>query len=260
MALTAGHRREQGMVRDADNYRVLKIAGGGPGLDAGDRIDTGSVKDVDGYEKVRLSGAGASGLPATSTGATAATDQINLKVTGDTNDRFVLNTDGSMEFGPGNAVADVVLQRDADVGIAKSGLELVNKPLRVGAAVIDGKAGGGNELYIDNAAVGSSLIRLVANNQVEVTGHLFVNTVGKGIGIKEGSNAKMGSATLVAGTVTVNTSAVFTNSRIFLDIQTPGGTPGFLRVSARSSGTSFTILSSSGTDTSVVAWLIIEPL
>jgi hypothetical protein len=41
--------------------------------------------------------------------------------------------------------------------------------------------------------------------------------------------------------------------------QTPGGTPGFLRVSARTAATSFTILSSSGTDTSVVAWLLVEP-
>jgi hypothetical protein len=52
---------------------------------------------------------------------------------------------------------------------------------------------------------------------------------------------------------------VTANSRIFLTCQTPGGTPGFLRVSARTAGTSFTILSSSGTDTSVVAWEIFEP-
>jgi hypothetical protein len=37
------------------------------------------------------------------------------------------------------------------------------------------------------------------------------------------------------------------------------GTPGWLRVSARVAGTSFTITSSSGTDTSTVAWLIAEP-
>ena len=80
-----------------------------------------------------------------------------------------------------------------------------------------------------------------------------------GLYITEGSNKMMGAATLVAGTVTVNNTAVTANSRIFLCCQTPGGTPGFLRVSARVAGTSFTILSSSGTDTSTVAWLIVEP-
>jgi hypothetical protein len=78
--------------------------------------------------------------------------------------------------------------------------------------------------------------------------------------VVEGSNAKMGTATLVAGTVTVNTTAVTASSRIFLTAQNTGGTAGALRVSARVNGTSFTITSTSGTDTSSVAWLIIEPV
>jgi hypothetical protein len=96
-------------------------------------------------------------------------------------------------------------------------------------------------------------------NKVTVNADVDVATVGKGLQVKEGTNAKMGVATLVGGTVTVANTSVTTNSRIFLTCQTPGGTPGFLRVSARTAGTSFTILSSSGTDTSVVAWLIMEP-
>lgn len=39
-----------------------------------------------------------------------------------------------------------------------------------------------------------------------------------------------------------------------------GGTPGFVRVTAKSAGTSFTITSSSSSDTSTIAWLIIEGL
>jgi hypothetical protein len=69
----------------------------------------------------------------------------------------------------------------------------------------------------------------------------------------------MGRSTLVGGTVVVSTTAVTATSEIFLTCQTPGGTPGFLRVSARSASTSFTILSSSGSDTSVVGWMIVEP-
>jgi hypothetical protein len=88
---------------------------------------------------------------------------------------------------------------------------------------------------------------------------IATTAAGKGFMVKEGTNAKMGSATLAAGTVTVATTAVTANSRIFLTNQAAGGTPGFVRVSARTAGTSFTITSSSGTDTSTVAWLIVEP-
>lgn len=79
------------------------------------------------------------------------------------------------------------------------------------------------------------------------------------LSVEEGLNAAMGTATLVAGTVTVANTRVTANSRIFLCVHAQGGTPGFLRVSARVAGTSFTVLSSSGTDTSTVAYLIVEP-
>jgi hypothetical protein len=91
------------------------------------------------------------------------------------------------------------------------------------------------------------------------TGGLYANVAGSGFFIKEGTNAKMGTATLVAGAATVSTTKVSSTSRIFLTSNADGGTPGWLRVSARSAGTSFTITSSSGTDTSTVAWMILEP-
>lgn len=75
-----------------------------------------------------------------------------------------------------------------------------------------------------------------------------------------GADATMGTATLVGGTVTVSTTAVTANSRIFVTTQTLGGTIGTPYVSARVAGTSFDITSSSGTDTSTVAWLIVEPV
>lgn len=66
-----------------------------------------------------------------------------------------------------------------------------------------------------------------------------------------------GTVTLVAGAATV-TYPISATSRIFLTSQVDGGTVGFLRVSARTVSTSFTITSSSATDTSTVAYLIIE--
>jgi hypothetical protein len=90
-------------------------------------------------------------------------------------------------------------------------------------------------------------------------GHLTASAVGFGLSVKEGTGAKMGVATLVAGTVTVANASVTATSRIFLTGNVDGGTPGWHRVSARVNGTSFTITSSSNTDTSTVAWLICEP-
>lgn len=94
---------------------------------------------------------------------------------------------------------------------------------------------------------------------VQVFGNVIVATAGKGLRIVEGSNARMGIATLVGGTVTVANTSVTANTRIFLTSQVDGGTPGFLRVSTRTASTSFTITSSSVTDTSQVAWLLVEP-
>jgi len=89
-------------------------------------------------------------------------------------------------------------------------------------------------------------------------GNLILNTAGNGVTIKEGSNARMGVATLASGTVTVSTTQVTANSRIFLT-KNSGTSTGALRVSARTAGTSFTITSSDGADTSTVAWMIVEP-
>ena len=90
-------------------------------------------------------------------------------------------------------------------------------------------------------------------------GDIDVRVAGAGLRVKEGTNCKQGTAVLVAGTVTVADTAVTDSSRIFLTGQEDGGTPGFLRVSARTPGRSFTITSSSGTDTSTVAYEIFEP-
>lgn len=89
-----------------------------------------------------------------------------------------------------------------------------------------------------------------------------IGSAGGGVAIKEGgATARMGVVTLVAGTATVNNTSVTANTRIFLTGQNNGasGTPGTPRVSARVAGTSFTITSSSGSDTSTVAYELKEP-
>lgn len=127
--------------------------------------------------------------------------------------------------------------------------------------VYDWWAGGAVAISTDFDAVWPSKVDTwsASDGSHTVAGNVKAKTVGKGFYIAEGSNAKMGTATLVAGTVTVNTTAVSANSRILLTINNPGGTPGAVYVSARTAGTSFTITSTSGADTSDVVWAIFEP-
>mgnify|MGYP001576196577 FL=1 len=99
----------------------------------------------------------------------------------------------------------------------------------------------------------------ITSTYLATAGDMKNTVAGGGIYIKEGVNATMGVATLVGGTVTVSTTKVTANSRIFLTTQTVGGTIGTQYISARVAGTSFTITSTSATDTSVIAWQIVEP-
>ena len=92
----------------------------------------------------------------------------------------------------------------------------------------------------------------------KLEGDVTLPTAGNGLSIKEGTNATMGTGTLVAGSLTVNTNKVTASSRIFYSVSTAGGTQGFLSYTI-SAGTSFTITSTSATDTSSINWIIIEP-
>jgi len=65
-----------------------------------------------------------------------------------------------------------------------------------------------------------------------------------------------GVAQLSLGTATVLTSSVTSSSKITLSAAGPSGNVGSWKVSAVVSGVSFTIVSSSATDTSQVAWAI----
>jgi len=91
--------------------------------------------------------------------------------------------------------------------------------------------------------------------------------------MKEYANdARMGVVTVASGqnTITINTSAITANSRIFLTIQNgtitkigvgPAGIPfgNIASVTARVPGSSFTISVLHGTSSADVAWMIIEP-
>ncbi len=94
---------------------------------------------------------------------------------------------------------------------------------------------------------------------VTQAGQVSIPTVGRGLSLAEGSNAKMGVSTLVGGTVTVSTTAVTANSRIVFTHQNASGTIGVPSKGTVVAGTSFVINSSSALDTSDIHWVIIEP-
>ena len=88
-----------------------------------------------------------------------------------------------------------------------------------------------------------------------------------GLKLREGTNARMGVSTLVAGTVTVANTSVASNSRIILTPQNDvAGALGVPAVTARTAGTSFTITAkgSDGStvtnDTRQIAWVILDPM
>lgn len=99
------------------------------------------------------------------------------------------------------------------------------------------------------------------NTGLTCTGDFKFGTAGGGLYVKEGTNATMGVATMVGGTVVVSTTKVTASSRIQLTVNSLGTVtvPKAVGVTARTAGTSFTITSADATDTSTVAWVIVEP-
>ncbi len=97
--------------------------------------------------------------------------------------------------------------------------------------------------------------------RVSRTGNAILPVVGTTVQIKQGTNACAGVVNLSGGTATVNTTKVTANSMIFLTPQVLGTVTiasGYA-VTARTAGTSFTITASAATDTSTMAWWIVEP-
>jgi hypothetical protein len=118
----------------------------------------------------------------------------------------------------------------------------------------------GPVIKIENAGTGNYI---TADSAFSVTKGADIKSqvAGGGLYLKEGTNATMGTATLVTGVKVVNTTKVTANSRIFLTTQSLGtvAAPKAVAVTARTAGTSFTITSADATDTSVIAWMIVEP-
>jgi hypothetical protein len=180
-----------------------------------------------------------------------------INASGPSGDRFYLGGDGRIvstptaasggvahSFGTGGASSSRVLIYGSDSDLDA---ELAIRGNSISAA----KNSDGNSIGMRLGHPATTVTNL---GGVQINGALNVGTNSVSM-----SNVRHGTATLVAGSATVSDAYVTSSTRIFLTSQSDGGTPGWLRVSARTASTSFTITSSSGTDTSTVAWMAVEP-
>jgi len=106
--------------------------------------------------------------------------------------------------------------------------------------------------------IGGHHISATTNDNVYVPQLSIWN--GGGLNYYTGSTqtaAAFGKATLIAGTVTINTTAVKSNSHIHLT-QKAGGTPSTIWYDNIINNTSFVISGSSSSNTSEVAWMIVN--
>ena len=86
-------------------------------------------------------------------------------------------------------------------------------------------------------------------------GYLTLEKLGNRLSL---AGARTGTATLVAGTVTVSSTEIRTGDRVNLIRRTIGGTPGYISLGTITNATSFVINSNNAADTSVVDWEIVH--
>lgn len=153
----------------------------------------------------------------------------------------LLPSNGYYAFGNSTSggTADTFLYRDAAAVLALRNTTTA-QTFRIYGTTTGGK-------YLSLAHDGTNAIVSASSGEVKVTtGGLTVGTSGSNI-----TTIKRASVTLVAGTATVSDTATTANSVVLMARLTPGGTLGHLDYDL-SAGSSYTINSSSATETSVI--------
>lgn len=98
-----------------------------------------------------------------------------------------------------------------------------------------------------------------AAGSIYAGGDVALSTIGKSLKIAVGTNGRLGNATLVGGSVTVNVPSISSStSYILLTRKTSGGTIGTGITYTISNATSFTITSDNVLDTSTFTYLVVD--
>jgi hypothetical protein len=250
----------------------ITIDGGATGaITIGDTVGTGTI----------TVGNSSGGSQTIQLGSGTSTYTISLGASGTNNIITLGNSSGSTGVAIFSGSGGLNIASGGGTLTINSGTGATNISTMAGAASINVATGAGNKtLTLGSTNTGSTTTvqagtggitlaaAVTANVGINIlTGDLSVTdgninffNLGKKLLFPEGSNASMGVATLVAGTVTVATTAVTGNSRIFLTIQSLGTVivPTTVAITTIAPGASFTITSADPTDTSDIAWLIVD--
>jgi hypothetical protein len=187
-----------------------------------------------------------------------------LSIQNNSVEKCYFDKDGSLWFGAKGAETAVIYSSGSTnfMGTLVSGSQISTStatPVTLLGTTPDGATAVGSAILSSSSTMATPGAKIVSvkNNTVE---KLAIDKDGKSVYPTGGSADVVGTATLVAGTVTVATTAVTAASKIFVTVNTPGGTPGFISVPTASivAGTSFVINSSNAADTSTINWWIIN--
>lgn len=97
----------------------------------------------------------------------------------------------------------------------------------------------------------------ITGTAISSAGNHNITAIGGGMTIKEGTNARLGTVTLSSGIASIVNTSVTVNTRIFVFGQDTSVT-GFLKITARTNGSGFSITSSVLSDSGVIAYLLVE--
>jgi hypothetical protein len=117
-----------------------------------------------------------------------------------------------------------------------------------------------------NATLTSGNLILTSGHETITDGNLLFGTAGKGLSIKSGANARIGQATLAAGTFAVVNTSVTANTRVFITrVSINGSTAVGTLEAVPAAGVGFTInaltpatAAVETNDISIVDWVLIE--
>ncbi len=123
-------------------------------------------------------------------------------------------------------------------------------------------------LTAPGSVTATTTLTATLGNITATNGNVVLSTIGNGLQIKEGSNARMGQAILNNGTITVSNTSVTANTRIFLSRASNNSSTslGILQTGAISVGVNFIIEAGTALapdtpvagDQSTVNWMLVE--
>ena len=232
LSTSAGRDQSSGVNSSIGGYIIISLGKGGDNTSPG---VTGNAGNAGTFSIIGGTGGAASG-----TGLKNGGNGSNIIITS--------GVGGNSTNGTGGTGGNIILQASAGgTGSSSNGI----------TGSISFNIGNNTKMNLSsngNLLVGTSSDN--NNGSLQVSGNISLETVGNSFNIKGGTNASVGTASLVGGTVTVNNTSVNSNKLIFLSVQTDGGTVGNLSYTINT-GVSFTINSSNVLDTSLVNWWII---